>query len=83
MNEIKAYIRIGELPKESKQAHKIRIQTTHFTLIGDNLYRQYFGGPYLRCLNDTEAQYVLADDATHGSLALKAYQQNLYLEYYY
>ena len=22
-------------------------------------------------------------DATHGSLALKAYQQNLYLEYYY
>ena len=23
------------------------------------------------------------NDATHGSLALKAYQQNLYLEYYY
>ena len=23
------------------------------------------------------------DDSTHGSLALKAYQQNLYLEYYY
>ena len=22
-------------------------------------------------------------DATHGSLALKAYQQNLYLKYYY
>ena len=22
-------------------------------------------------------------DSTHGSLALKAYQQNLYLEYYY
>ena len=25
----------------------------------------------------------LRGDATHGSLALKAYQQNLYLEYYY
>ena len=24
-----------------------------------------------------------ASDSTHGSLALKAYQQNLYLEYYY
>ena len=23
------------------------------------------------------------NDSTHGSLALKAYQQNLYLEYYY
>ena len=27
MNEIKAYIQIGELPKESKQAHKIWVQT--------------------------------------------------------
>ena len=25
----------------------------------------------------------MAADSTHGSLALKAYQQNLYLEYYY
>ena len=25
----------------------------------------------------------LLPDATHGSLALKAYQQNLYLKYYY
>ena len=25
----------------------------------------------------------VSSDATHGSLALKAYQQNLYLEYYY
>ena len=27
--------------------------------------------------------YLLEGDSTHGSLALKAYQQNLYLEYYY
>ena len=26
---------------------------------------------------------ALEDDATQGSLALKAYQQNLYLKYYY
>ena len=25
----------------------------------------------------------IGPDSTHGSLALKAYQQNLYLEYYY
>ena len=25
----------------------------------------------------------MVSDATHGSLALKAYQQNLYLKYYY
>ena len=27
-------------------------------------------------------KYIMLD-ATHGSLALKAYQQNLYLKYYY
>ena len=27
--------------------------------------------------------FIKVIDATHGSLALKAYQQNLYLEYYY
>ena len=26
---------------------------------------------------------AIAGDATHGSLALKAYKQNLYLKYYY
>ena len=32
-----------------------------FTLIGDNLYRRFFGGPYLRCLNNVETQYVLVE----------------------
>ena len=27
--------------------------------------------------------FLCLGDATHGSLALKAYQQNLYLKYYY
>ena len=30
-----------------------------------------------------ESNTLNGTDATHGSLALKAYQQNLYLEYYY
>ena len=29
------------------------------------------------------SQLTLSSDATHGSLVLKAYQQNLYLKYYY
>ena len=31
----------------------------------------------------SDRDYENATDATHGSLALKAYQQNLYLKYYY
>ena len=61
MNEIETYLQTGDLPEESKLAHKIRVQAARFTPIGNNLYRQSFGGPYLRCLNDTKAQYVLAE----------------------
>ena len=60
MHEIETYLRIGELPEESKQAHKIRVQAACYTLIKESLYRRFFGGSYLKCLNDIEAQYVLA-----------------------
>ena len=60
MHEIETYLRTGELPEESKQAHKIRVQAACYTLIKESLYRRFFGGSYLKCLNDIEAQYVLA-----------------------
>ena len=44
------------------------------------------GDQYNNCIYDYSnwsAQSRSVIDATHGSLALKAYQQNLYLEYYY
>ena len=53
MHEIQMYLRIGDLLEESKQAHKMRIQVTRFTLIRDSLYRCSFKGPYIRCLNNT------------------------------
>ena len=55
MNEIETYLKTEDLPKESKRAHKIRVQAAHFTLIEGSFYRWSFGDPYLRCLNDTEA----------------------------
>ena len=59
-HEIKNYLQTRNLPEESKRAHKIRVQAARFTLIEDYLYMRSFGGPYLMCLNNTEAQYVLA-----------------------
>ena len=60
-HEIENYLRIGDLPKKNKHAHRVRVQATRFTLNGDYLYRRSFGGSYLRCLNRTEAQYVLEE----------------------
>ena len=48
-------------PEESKHAHKVRMQAARFTVIGDRLYWQSFGGPYLICLDSRKAQYVLVE----------------------
>ena len=83
---IKKYLWIGTLPEESKHAHRIRVQAAHFTLIGDYLYKRSFRGSYLRCLDHSEAQYVLVelhegvcDNHSGGrSLAHHAYLQGYY-----
>ena len=38
-NDIIGYLRTGTLPEDPKQAHKIRVQAAHFTLIGGHLYK--------------------------------------------
>lgn len=60
-HEIENYLRTGDLPKESKRVHKVLLQAACFTLIKDCLYRRFFGGSYLRCLDNAEAQYVLVE----------------------
>ena len=59
MQSIIDYLHTGEVLEDRKQTHKLCIQATRFTLINNQLYRWSFGGPYLKCLTDLEAQYVL------------------------
>ena len=59
--DIRVYLQMGALLEDPKHAHKIRVQASHFTLIGGDLYRRSFGGPYLRCLIQPEIQYVLSE----------------------
>ena len=61
MHDIVKYLKAGELPEDEKHAHKICIQSARFTLINECLYRRSFGGPYLRCLSDPKAKYVLVE----------------------
>ena len=61
MSIIKEYLRTCALPEESKQEHKIRVQATHFALIGECLYKRSFTSPYLRCPDHSEARYMLAE----------------------
>nr|CAN62495.1 hypothetical protein VITISV_027483 [Vitis vinifera] len=85
-NNIIGYLRTGTLPGDPKQAHKIRVQAARFTLIGGHLYKRSFTGPYLRCLNHSEALYVLTElhegvCGNHSggrSLAHRAHSQGYY-----
>ncbi|RVW21938.1 hypothetical protein CK203_101097 [Vitis vinifera] len=56
--DIIRYLRTGTLPEEPKQAHKIQVQAARFTLIRGHLYKRSFTGPYLRCLNHSEALHA-------------------------
>ena len=60
MLDIIKYLHTGDVLKDGKQAHKLCIQTTRFNLINNQLYKQSFGGSYLKCLSQPEAKYVLA-----------------------
>ena len=84
--DIIRYLQTRILPEEPKQAHKIQVQASHFTLIGGHLYKRSFTGPYLRCLNHSEALYVLAklheevcgNHSGGRSLAHRAHSQGYY-----
>nr|CAN82058.1 hypothetical protein VITISV_010874 [Vitis vinifera] len=47
--------------RQGKQEHRLCVQAAIFTLINDHIYRRSFGGPYLRCLSDLKAKYVMAE----------------------
>ncbi|WJZ87893.1 hypothetical protein VitviT2T_007241 [Vitis vinifera] len=69
------YLVIGEVPSEwNAQDRK------HFFA---KIHAYYWEEPFLFKYCADQIIRKCIPDATHGSLALKAYQQNLYLEYYY
>nr|CAN74304.1 hypothetical protein VITISV_013003 [Vitis vinifera] len=85
-NNIAEYLRTGTSPRDPREAHKVRIQAARFTIIGGHLYKRSFTGPYLRCLSQSEAQYVLAElhegicenHSGGRSLAHRAHSQGYY-----
>ena len=84
--DIKAYLQTGTLPEDPKLTHKIRVQASRFTLIGGDIYRRSFEGPYLGCLIEPEIQYVISElhegvcgnHSRDRTLAHRAHSQGYY-----
>ncbi|XP_024038334.1 uncharacterized protein LOC112097367 [Citrus clementina] len=58
---IVSYLRDRLLPPDKLQARKIRAQASRYTMIDGVLYRRGYTLPFLRCLDEDDADYVLRE----------------------
>ena len=56
-----SYLKTGVLPDEKGAARKLKVQASWFVLMKDVLYKKGFSRPYLRCLGQEEADYVMRE----------------------
>ena len=63
---ILSYLRDRRLPPNPNEAKKIQKRAARFTVLNDELYKRDFSQPYLRCIEEEEAKYVLEE--VHGGI---------------
>ena len=61
MDPIIIYLQHRELPENKNEARDLQIRAARYALIGNDLYRKSFTGPYLRCLNSEDARRLLEE----------------------
>ena len=58
---ILSYLKDRRLPSNLDEAKKIKKRAARFTILNDELYKRGFSQPYLRCVEEEEAKYVLEE----------------------
>ncbi|XP_075652567.1 uncharacterized protein LOC142622890 [Castanea sativa] len=61
MTPIVSFLQDGHLPQDAKEARKIKQRATRFTILNDNLYKRGHSLPYLKCVDEDEARYILEE----------------------
>ena len=61
LDPIVTYIKDGSLPSDPTEARKVKIKSSRFTILNDELYKKGFSQPYLKCLGLGDAEYVLRE----------------------
>ena len=60
-NSILLFLRDGQLPPNLEEARKIQKRAARFIVLNDELYKRGYFQPYLRCIEEEEAKYVLEE----------------------
>ena len=58
---IVSYLKNGVLPDGKEAARELKVQAARFVLIKDVLCKKGFSYPYLRCLGNDEADYIMKE----------------------
>ena len=61
MTPIISYLQDGHLPQNTEEAKKIKKRAARFTILNDALYKRGFSMPYLKCVDEEEARYILEE----------------------
>ncbi|XP_065630833.1 uncharacterized protein LOC136068090 [Quercus suber] len=61
MTPIMSFFQDGHLPQDADEARKIKKRAARFMILNNALYKRCFSMPYLRCVDEGEAEYVLRE----------------------
>ena len=61
MTSIVSFLQDGYLPQDAEEVKKVRKRAAIFTILNDTLYKRGFSMPYLKCVDEEEAKYILEE----------------------
>ena len=61
MTLVISFLQDGHLLQDIEVASKVRRKAVRFTILNDTLYKKGFSMPYLKCVDEEEAKYILEE----------------------
>ena len=61
MTPIISFLQDRHLLQDIEEAKKVRRRAARFTILNDTLYKRGFSMPYLKCVDEEEAKYILEE----------------------
>ena len=56
-----SFLQDRHLPQDVEEARKVRRRVAKFIILNDTLYKRGFSMPYLKCVDEEEAKYILEE----------------------
>ena len=61
MTLIVCFLQDRYLPQDTEEAKRVRKRAARFVILNDTMYKRGFSMPYLKCVDEEEAKYILEE----------------------